>query len=348
MKKDGISLLEYNGKDNTVDLTQAERSMYGGATMWTTDMETFAGNYKATTGKEIKTFDALTKALCMGEIAVSACDLSIALTSKNYLEKKVAECAASKDEEYVMSLTRASSLNWIPDYENKYNDFDYHFSSIEYIDFGNDRKYVDIDKMFEMNDNFEITLEGEKEPIKSWEELEAKIKSLNAKISDALLNKIHEKYNEIEKEADKQHKENLKTHPNEEIIDINNSKDKNKELSEQKRERKKQTPEEKIEALYKKYEELSALKDKLKRENDDVKIKYKKRLGEYLKKYDELLHTPSPSHYLRLQVNDAVLTLDYGKFGYGSVESPDKKIDNFIRFIEENNVTFEALDKAFC
>ena len=73
------------------------------------------------------------------------------------------------------------------------------FNSLEYIDFGSERRYVDIDKMFEVNDNFEITLEGEKEPIKNWNELEEKIKALNGQVSPELLNRIQEKYEELSK-----------------------------------------------------------------------------------------------------------------------------------------------------
>ena len=200
MEKANLSFLDKNNADNTIDLTQAERSMHGGGSKWTSDIDTFAKNYKNETGKEIKTFDALTKALCMGEMTAKAMDLSVSLVSENYLQQKVAESALSKDDEYVMSLSRASSLDWIPATTTDFINADYHFNSLEYVDFGNDRRYVDIDKMFEINENFEITLEGEKTPIKTWEELETKIKALNSEISNELLDKIHEKYEEVKEE----------------------------------------------------------------------------------------------------------------------------------------------------
>ena len=220
LDKEGISLFDMASADNIIDLTQAQRSMHGGASQWTADIDTFAENYKADTGKEIKTFDALTKCLCMGEITVSACKMSVSLVSENYLQKQVAESAMSRDNDYVMSAARASTMNWIPASQHAFDFADYHFDSLEYVDFGNDRRYVDVDKMFEMNDNFEITLEGEKEPIKTWEELETKIKSLNAEISDQLLDKIHEKYNEIVQEADKERKDDLMNRYEMEDLDI--------------------------------------------------------------------------------------------------------------------------------
>jgi len=203
MQKEGLTLFNYNSTDKTIDLIQAQRSMHGGS------VETFAENYKKSTGKEIKTFDALTKGLCMGEIVVKGCNMSVSLASENYLKQKVAETAMSMDNDYVMSNARASAMNWLPASQHAFDIADFHslpfltlpFHSLEYVNFGNDRRYVDIDKMFEMNDNFEITLEGEKEPIKTWEELETKIKALNSEISNELLDKIHEKYNEVVEEA---------------------------------------------------------------------------------------------------------------------------------------------------
>ena len=223
MDKVGLSFLgKTDEPDKVIDLIQAERSKHGGVSRWTSDIPTFAENYKKETGKEIKTFDALTKALCIGESATKACDMRVSLTSENYLEKKVSESAFSKDNDYVMSLARANTLKWNIASERDFYDADYHFNSLEYVNFGNDRRYVDIDKMFKMNDNFEITLDGEKTPIKTWEELEAKIKSLNAEISDELLDKIHEKYDEITKEADKRWKEDLEIRFNDGTLSANN------------------------------------------------------------------------------------------------------------------------------
>ena len=201
---DKAGLVLGNDVDRTIDLTQAERSLKGGVGRWTADFSTFAKNYLADTGKEIKTFDALTKAMCMAEMVSKATRISLTHSSANYLKQAVSESAFSQDKDYVMSLSRASSLHWIPALSYEYNDRDYHFDALEYVDFGNDRRYVDLDKMFEVNDNFEITLEGTKEPIKTWEELEAKIKALNAEVSSDLLNKIHEKYDEIRNKAEEQ------------------------------------------------------------------------------------------------------------------------------------------------
>lgn len=227
LKKENLTLLGYDdNKDKVIDLIQAQRSynarkdLGSNYVRWTADVGTFAENYKKETGKEIKTFDALTKGLCMGEITAKACGMTVSLTSEKYLENKVSESAMSKDNDYVMSMARASSINWLPDYTDRYDDADYHFNSLDYVDFGNDRRYVDIDKMFEMNDNFEITLEGEKEPIKTWEELEAKIKALNSEISDSLLEKIHEKYEEITQTAEKERKDDLMNRYEMENLDI--------------------------------------------------------------------------------------------------------------------------------
>ena len=204
LEKSGIVI---GNKENTIDLTQAERSMHGGKSEWTADVSRFAENYTKDTGNEIKYFDAFTKALCMGEMTVSACDLTLVNTSEKYLENMVKEQAESKDEDYVMSQTRAMSLDWVFADRRDFEYADYHFDSLEYVDFGNDRRYVDIDKMFEVNDNFEVTLEGEKTPIKTWEELGAKIKALNSDISKELLEQIHEKYLEISDRAVEQKNE---------------------------------------------------------------------------------------------------------------------------------------------
>lgn len=218
LDKIGITI---GNKDNTIDLTQAERSMHGGKSEWTASIEKFADNYKKDTGNEIKFFDSLTKALCIGEMTVSACNVTLVNTSEKYLENAVKEQTFSKDEDYVMSRTRALSLDWVPDIDNSYSRADFHFNSLEYVDFGNDRRYVDIDKMFEINDNFEITLEGEKTPIKTWEELEAKIKALNSEISEELLQKIHDKYEEIVKESNEKKETFVKTETPTEEADYN-------------------------------------------------------------------------------------------------------------------------------
>lgn len=199
MEKENLSFLGHaDDADKVIDLIQVQRSMRGGNV-----------HFKKETGREIKLFDALTKGLCLGEITVTACDMSVSLTSEKYLANKVAKSAMSKDNDYVVSNARASAMNWIPVSQHAFDIADFHFNSLEYVDFGNDRRYVDIDKMFEMNDNFEITLEGEKEPIKTWEQLETKIKALNSKISDSLLEKIHEKYEEISRKAEEEHLEDF-------------------------------------------------------------------------------------------------------------------------------------------
>ncbi len=197
MEKEGLTL--GNNADNTIDLTQAERSLKGGDGAWTANFTTFAKNYKADTGKEIKIFDALTKSLCMGEMTTSAVAIPLELNSKKYLENAVKTAAFEQDDAYVMSIARLNQMSWAIAEDTTIGD--YYFSSLEYVDFGNDRRYVDLDKMFEVNDNFEITLEGEKTPIKTWEELEAKIKALNAEISPELLENIHEKYEELYADA---------------------------------------------------------------------------------------------------------------------------------------------------
>lgn len=206
MQKDGLTFGKVD-KEQVIDLVQAERSMKGGGSRWTSDIGTFAAQYKQDTGIEIKTFDAFTKALCMGEMTGKATDIAIVRTSENYLKSKVAETAMLRDEDYVMSLERASRMEWFHGDEFMVDMADYHFDSLEYVDFGNDRRYVDLDKMFEMNDNFEVTLEGDKTPIKTWEELEAKIKALNAEISPELLDKIHDKFEEIQKDAEENRRE---------------------------------------------------------------------------------------------------------------------------------------------
>ena len=207
LEKSGIVI---GNKDNTIDLTQAERSRHGGKSEWTASIAQFALNYAKDTGNQITTYDAFTKALCIGEMTMSACEMKLINTSEKYLENMVKEQAESMDKDYVMSRARALTLDWIPDIEGRFMDADYHFDSLEYVDFGNDRRYVDLDKMFEVNDNFEVTLEGEKTPIKTWEELEAKIKALNADISKELLDKIHDKYKEVVGKAYEQKDEKKK------------------------------------------------------------------------------------------------------------------------------------------
>ncbi len=273
MEKAELSFLgKDDDKDKVIDLVQAQRSIKGGQTRWTADIETFAKNYKSSTGKEIKVFDALTKALCMGDITAKACGFEVSLTSENYLQKKVTESALSKDFDYVLSEARASAMKWNIATERDFYDADYHFSSLSYVNFGNDRRYVDVDKMFEMNDNFEITLEGEKTPIKTWEELETKIKSLNADISDELLDKIHEKYEEIRGKADKQRKEQLEISFNDGTLDLSDIPADDREYLDSRydlerkeeptiEEPRKPTYQEKAEELLRQYEELNKKKE---------------------------------------------------------------------------------------
>ncbi len=159
----------------------------------------FIKDYKTRTGKEIRTFDAFTKALCYAEIAAATCSVKLSNRSLEQLTNAVKEDAFKNDNNYVMSISAMANVNWAPLRGSMEGlKIDYKFDSLEYVEFGNDRRYVDLDKMFEVNDNFEITLEGDKEPIKSWEELEAKIKALNSDISPELLEKIKTKFEEIE------------------------------------------------------------------------------------------------------------------------------------------------------
>lgn len=196
LDKEGIQIADKDAIE--IDMTQAQRSMNGGKSSWTTDIEKFAENYKNATGKEIQTFDAFTKALCIGEIAMQATDLKLVNNSEHYLQSMLKEEAMSKDDGYVLS--KDSVLTWVPDH-NTFTNADFIFNNLEYVDFGNDRRYVDLDSMFTINGNFEVTLEGEKTPIKTWEELEAKIKALNSEISKELLDKIHDKFMEISDRA---------------------------------------------------------------------------------------------------------------------------------------------------
>lgn len=196
LKKQKMSLFADN--KTVIDMVQAKRSMAGGLSRWTTDVPTFADQYYKDTGKRIKTFDALTKALCYSEMISVAVGIEVKQNNLTYVENMVKESAMNNDDNYVMSLSTMMSKHWelVDDIVGDYN-----FSSLEYVDFGNDRRYVDLDSMFEVNDNFEITLEGDKTPIKSWEELENKIKALNANISEELLTHIKEKFEEVQEQV---------------------------------------------------------------------------------------------------------------------------------------------------
>lgn len=171
---------------------------------WTCSLSSIQSQYKARTGKEIKSFDALTKCLCMAKIVSDEINVPFSNVSKRYLEEQ-AKLDAVKDRsgdykegDYVITLSQLENCSIKLDIP-RYNADLPTFNSLEYIDFGSERRYVDIDKMFEVNDNFEITLEGEKEPIKNWKELEEKIKALNGQVSPELLNLIQEKYEELSK-----------------------------------------------------------------------------------------------------------------------------------------------------
>jgi hypothetical protein len=213
MKKDGIDV---TGGKEPIDMIQVEKSR-GHApetNKWSANVGDFAEIYLQETGKEIKTFDAYTKALCYAEMIAKATNKSVSFKSVNQLANAVTEKAASMDEDYVMSATRASTLNWNIVNEYRFDHSDYHFSTLEYVNFGNERKYVDLDKMFEVNDNFEVTLEGEKTPIKTWEELENKIKALNSNISEELLEQIKYKYEELEQKAAQMKQDYIETREN--------------------------------------------------------------------------------------------------------------------------------------
>ncbi len=198
MEKQNLSY----GNDNLIDLNMVQKSKGRELGDWTPDLDRFAEAYRKDTGKEIKVFDGLTKALCYAEIAMKAVDLKLTNTSKAYLENAVKEEAFKHDDDYVMSISALSRHNWVLMDAVPENFNGYTFNSLEYVNFGNDRRYIDLDTMFRVNDDFEITLEGEKEPIKTWEELEAKIKALNADISEELLKKIEDRYEEIKAEAE--------------------------------------------------------------------------------------------------------------------------------------------------
>lgn len=166
------------------------------------EFSSFAEFYAEQTGKKIKNFDAYTKSLCMSEMACGMTGSKVRHNSVHRLGEKVKEEAFKMDDKYVMSAVRASSLKWVPASVGEFYHADFVFNSLEYVDFGNSRRYVDLDAMFALNDNFEVTLEGEKTPIKNWEELENKIKALNAEISPKLLEKIKDKFEEVKKEAE--------------------------------------------------------------------------------------------------------------------------------------------------
>ena len=138
----------------------------------------------------------------MSEMACGMTENKVRHNSVHRLGEKVKEEAFKMDDKYVMSAVRASSLKWVPASVGEFYHADYVFNSLEYVDFGNSRRYVDLDAMFALNDNFEVTLEGEKTPIKNWEELENKIKALNAEISPKLLERIKDKFEEVKKEAE--------------------------------------------------------------------------------------------------------------------------------------------------
>lgn len=197
LNKQKMSLFTDN--KTVIDMVQVQRSIKGGKSRWTTDVTTFADQYYNDTGKRIKIFDALTKALCYSEMIGKAVEISVKQNTLSYVENMVKESAMNNDDNYVMSLSTMMSRHWeLSDAVRG----TYNFSSLEYVDFGNDRRYVDLDMMFEVNDNFEITLEGDKTPIKSWDELENKIKALNANISEELLTHIKEKFEEVQKEVE--------------------------------------------------------------------------------------------------------------------------------------------------
>ena len=220
LDKEGIVLDKDN--EQTIDMVQAKRSWKGGGSEWTADVKDFAVEYEKENGKHIETFDALTKALIYGEMVGKATGYDISNRSVNYLANAVKE-SASKDEGYNLTQTELhNSLHIYSDMWDAWDVADYHFDSLEFVDFGNEKVYVDIDAMFEVNDNFEITLEGDKEPIKSWEELEDKIRSLNANISDKLLDQIKEKYEELEMSAENQRKEQLEIAYNDGTLDKDN------------------------------------------------------------------------------------------------------------------------------
>ncbi|MCF0106160.1 MAG: hypothetical protein HUJ53_05315 [Holdemanella sp.] len=208
LKKENLVLNKADEK--ILDLYQIEKSAkkdIGFGNEWTLSFDQFAKAYKKDTGKEIKVFDSFTKSLCEAQMIGKLAGIEVSNRSQKQLESAVKECAFSMDEKYVMSTQRMMNSGWIL-LDSIPKNFDgFVFNSLEYVEFGNDRRYVDIDKMFEMNDNFEITLEGEKVPIKSWEELEAKIKSLNANISEELVKKIKSKYEEMEEMASSRKKE---------------------------------------------------------------------------------------------------------------------------------------------
>jgi hypothetical protein len=209
-EKENISIPTYNHE--IIDITQVSRTRYGNngnTNQWTSDIPTFAKNYETTTGKKIRTFDAYTKSECIGIMASNYCNIDCSLDNKKIVENLIKETAFEKDSDYVLSFARASQMQWIPAYNTQpsFTVGAFHFNTSCYVQCGNDKRMVDVDKMFAFNKNFEVTLEGTEEPIKTWEELEAKIKALNADISQELLDKIHEKYDETRGIAEQERKE---------------------------------------------------------------------------------------------------------------------------------------------
>lgn len=203
LTKDALSIFDAT-KRNVFDIYQHEKWQSESENKWTANVGTFAKIYEQRTGKTIKTFDAFTKALCYAEMTKEITNIPFSNSSVNQLANAVVGKVSSMDKDYVMSAARASALNWKVTSQYNFEHSDYKFNSLDYVDFGTTRKYVDIDTLFEINDNFEVTLEGEKEPIKNWNELENKIKALNANISEDLLEQIKFKYEEIEKNAEEQ------------------------------------------------------------------------------------------------------------------------------------------------
>lgn len=196
MKKEHLKIMENNEE---IDISKCY-----GSKEWIFSLDELKLNYFGETGKEIKKFDALTKCLAFAEMVSKETSIPFKNTSKSYIEEQVKLDAIKHKEgddmDYVITMAELEKSHIVMDIPRYDKDIPC-FSTLEYIDFGSERRYVDLDRMFEINDNFEVTLEGEKDPIKTWEELEKKIKALNGEISPELLEKIHEKYEEIREQS---------------------------------------------------------------------------------------------------------------------------------------------------
>ena len=194
-----IDIIKAAKEYSDIHITQANK--------FACNFKEFADIFKLNTGKEIQNFDAFTKTICMAEMVCRVTGSAAVHSSEKDIKNSIKEAVmldTVPDENtaipYVLDSAAVTSLKWDPENTPYYSSEDGSrmFDALEYINFGNNKRYTDIDKLFEINKDFVITLEGEKTPIKSWDELEAKIKSYNADISSELLERIKYKFKEVE------------------------------------------------------------------------------------------------------------------------------------------------------